>query len=262
VRTAPAAADLVQALLAVSGDWGTEPLDAATHTTVINCWQALAERVQSGEIAADALAELRWQHVIPNGHHMLTAPDEMLLADRPDLVEQFTEWTPYFLPTDVTWLPAAIAAGVRPLSQAMMVVVVDGHEAVADTAVKERIAARYPLLERLLRAETAAGHTVQADVLQKLKVMALPNLRIQAQLRLDAQIKMAEGESVSAKWIHGVLYLDSEKQPIPWTAVARELAKAVAPERNVVGLALGIKEVLAAESTGAATAVLDELGYP
>jgi hypothetical protein len=92
--------------------------------------------------------------------------------------------------------------------------------------------------------------------------MALPRLRIQAQLRLGTQIRMAEPESVSAKWLDGVLYLDSEKQPIPWTAVARELAKAVAPGRNVVGLALGIKEVLAADSTAGATAVLDELGYP
>jgi hypothetical protein len=92
--------------------------------------------------------------------------------------------------------------------------------------------------------------------------MALPSLRIQAQLRLGTQIKVAEGESVPAKWIHGVLYLDREKQPIPWTAVARELAKAVAPGRNVVGLALGIKEVLAPESIAEATAVLDELGYP
>ena len=92
--------------------------------------------------------------------------------------------------------------------------------------------------------------------------MALPDLRIQAQLHLGTQIKMAEAESVSAACINGVLYLDSEKQPIPWTAVARELAKAVVLERNVVGLALGIKEVLAAESVGAAAAVLDELGYP
>jgi hypothetical protein len=99
-------------------------------------------------------------------------------------------------------------------------------------------------------------------VLQKLKVMTLPDLRIQAQLRLGAQIKVAEPESVSAKWIHGVLYLDREKQPIPWTAVARELAKAVAPGLNVVSLALGIKEVLATESIAEATAMLDELGYP
>lgn len=262
VRTAPAAADLVQALLAANQEWGTTPLDVSAYTTVLNCWQALAERLQSGEIAAQELAGLHQQPVIPNGRRVLTVPDEMLLADRPELAEQFAPWSPFFLPADVLWLSAAMAAGVRPLSQAVTVAVVDGNEAVADTAVQEHIWARYPLLERLLQAETAAGHTVQADVLQKLKVRSLPDLRIQAQLRLGTQIKVAEGESVSAAWINGVLYLDSEKQPIPWTAVARELAKAVALERNVVGLALGIKEVLAAESLGAAAAVLDELGYP
>jgi hypothetical protein len=252
----------VQVLLAASQEWKSEPLDESTYINIINCWQALAEKLQSGEIAAEALAELRRQPVIPNGRHVLTDPDEMLVADWPDLAKQFAEWAPFFLPADITWLPAAMAAGVQPLSQAVTVAVVDGDEAMADTAVQEHIAARYPLLERLLRAETAAGHIVQADVLQKLKVMALPSLRIQAQLRLGTQIKVAEGESVSAKWIHGVLYLDREKQPIPWTAVARELAEAVAPGRNVVGLALGIKEVLAPESIAEATAVLDELGYP
>jgi hypothetical protein len=262
VRTDPAAASLVQVLLAASQEWKTEPLDPSTYKRVMNCWQALTERLQSGEIAADALAELRRQPVIPNGRHVLTNPNEMLVADLPDLAKQFAEWAPFFLPADETWLPAAKAAGVQPLSQAVTLAVVDGDEAMADTAVQEHIAARYPLLERLLRAETAAGHIVQADVLQKLKVMALPSLRIQAQLRLGTQIKVAEGESVSAKWIHGVLYLDREKQPIPWTAVARELAEAVAPGRNVVGLALGIKEVLAPESIAEATAVLDELGYP
>ncbi|MFO7680872.1 MAG: hypothetical protein R6X34_12550 [Chloroflexota bacterium] len=262
VRTAPAAADLVQALLAVSQEWGAVPLAESAHTTVLNFWQALTERLQAGEIAADGLADLHHQPVIPNGRRVLTVPDEMLLVNRPKQTEQFAQWSPFFLLADVLWLPAAIAAGVRPLSQAVTVAVVDGNEAVANTAVQEHISARYPLLERLLRAETAAGYTMQADVLQELQVMALPDLRIQAQLHLGTQIKMAEAESVSAACINGVLYLDSEKQPIPWTVVARELAKAVVLERNVVGLALGIKEVLAAESVGAAAAVLDELGYP
>lgn len=264
VRTAPAAADLVQALLATGQEWSTTPLDESAHTTVLNCWRALAERLQSGEITAEDLAALHHQPVIPNGRRVLTVPDEMLLADRPKLAEQFVQWEPFFLPADLPWLPAAMAAGVRPLSQAVTVAVVDGDKAVADTAVQEHISARVPLLQRLLRAETAAGHTMQADVLQKgkLQVMKLPDLRIQAQLRLGTQTKVVAGESVAAAWSNGVLYLDSEKQPIPWTAVARELAKAVALERNVVGLALGIKEVLAAESIGAAAAVLDELGYP
>jgi hypothetical protein len=262
VRTTPAAADLVQALLTASQAWGAQSLDDSTHITVINCWQALAERLQSGELMAEALVELNDQPVIPNGRHIMTPPNEMLLADQPELTKQFAEWAPFLLSADVTWLPAAMAAGVRPLSQVVIVVVVDGDEAVINTAGQKRIAARYLLFERLLRAETAGDHTLQVDVLQKLKVMALPNLRIQAQLRLGSQIKVAEAEPVMAKWVNGVLYLDSERQPIPWTAVARELAHAIAPGRNVGGLALGIKEVLVAKSAADAATVLDELGYP
>ena len=262
VRTAPAAADLVQALLSISQEWGTVPLDGSAHTTVLNCWQALAERMQSEEIAEDVLSVLRGQAVIPNGRHMLTSPDEMLLADRPDMAAQFAEWAPFLLPSDIGWLPAALAVGVRLLSQAVTLEVVDGGEAVANTAVQGHITTRYPLLERLLWAETATGYDLQTGVFQDVKVVTVAKLRVQALLRIGTQVKAAEAESVSAKWINGVLYLDSEKQPIPWTAVARELAQAIAPGRNTGGLALGIKEVLAAESTTAAAAVLDELGYP
>lgn len=262
VRTAPAAADLVQALLTASQDWGEAPLDSSASQKVVNCWQALTQGLESGEIAVDSLAQLRGQPVIPNGRHRLTPPDEMLVADRPDLATQFAEWAPYFLQADVSWLPAAIAAGVQPLSQAVTMAVIDEDKAVVDTAVQKHIASRYPLLERLLRTEMAAGHTLQLGVLQKLQVMTLPNLGIQAQLRLGAQVKIVEAEFVPAKWIHGVLYLDSEQQPVSWTAVARELAKAVTPGRNAGGLALGLKEILAAKSIEEATAVLDELGYP
>ena len=262
VRTAPAAADLVQALLTASQAWGVQSLDDSTFTSVINCWHALAEKLQSGEIAPDELAELRYQPVIPNGRRVLTSPSEVLVVDRPDLAEQFTEWASFFLPADATWLPAAIATGVRPLSQAVTVVVVDGHKAVVDTIVEEHIAARYPLLERLLKAEMATGQTVRSDVLQDLKAMALPKLRTQTQLHLGTLIKVAEKEPVSAKWLNGALYLDSEKLPLSWTVVARELAQALGPGRNTSGLALGIKEVLAAKSAADAAEVLDELGFP
>lgn len=261
VRKNPAVADLIQALLAAGRKWNATPLTAPILTAVVNCWQALTERLESGEIAADALAQLRSQPVVPNGHHRLTVPEEMLLADQPALAEKFAQWAPFFLPTDVMWSPAAIAAGVRPLSQAVTWIVVAGHEAVADTAVQERILTRYTILERLLRAETAAGHTVEIERLHKVKVMTLPHLRVQAQLHLGVQVEVAEAESVSAKWMNGVLYLDREQLPIPWTAVARELAQAIAPRRKVGSLALGIKEILAAETTADAAAMMDELGY-
>ncbi len=262
VHTTPTTADLVQALRLTSQAWGTAPLDEAALITVANIWQALAGQLASGEAAAEALAELTHQPVMPNGRSILTAPANMLLADRPDLAEQFADWAPFFLPADLPWRTAALAAGVRPLSQALTVVVVAVGDAVAETAVQERITTRLSLLQRLLRAETAVTHTVLASALANIQVRSRPNLRIQAQLHLGAHVQTAPAESVLAKWVNGVLYLDSQKQPIPWTAVARELAQAVAPGQNVAGLALGIKEVLAAATPAAAAAVLDELGYP
>lgn len=262
VRTTPTAADLVHALLNTSQVWGTAPLEGATLSTVHNSWQALADQLDSGATTAEALTGLHHQPVIPNGRHVLTPPQKMLLADRPDLANQFAEWAPFFLPADLPWQSAALATGVRLLSQAVTVVVVDGANAVAETAVQQHITSRRPLLHRLLRAQTAVNTAEQAGVLANLKVMALPNLHIQTQLHLGSQTQTAAAEPAAAKWMDGVLYLDSKKEPIPWTAVARELAQAMVPGQNEMGLALGIKEVLAAATPAAAAAVLDELGYP
>lgn len=265
VRTAPAAADVIQALLAAGEEWKDAPLAAAVYDQVINCWQALADGLQSGEFSAAALAPLHRQPVIPNEQRVLIAPDELLVADRPQLAAQFAAWADRLLPADAAWAPAAIAAGARPLSQAVTVGVVDGHEAVPNTAVLAHIQTRIPLLERLLRAEADAGHPVQTKALQAalqaMQVMNLPNLHIQLQLRIGDALIAAAAEPAAAKWIDGVLYLDSTQQPAPWTAVARELARVVIPGQTVGGLAFGIKEVLAAPSVAAATAVLDEMGY-
>ncbi|MCC6602464.1 MAG: sensor histidine kinase [Anaerolineae bacterium] len=262
VRTTPSAADLVQALRQLSQAWGTTPLDEATLSTVHHVWQALANQLEANQAVAELLADLQEQPVLPNGRYVLTLPANMLLDDRPEMAEQFANWAPFFLPADLVWRSAAMAAGVRPLSQAVTVVVVAGGDAVAETAVQQHITSRRPLLQRLLRAQTAVDHTMQASVLTHLQVRSLPNLHIQARLHLGTESQATTAEPTVAKWLDGVLYLDSEKQPIPWTAVARELAQAMAPGQNVAGLALGIKEVLAATTPTAAAAVLDELGYP
>ncbi len=158
-------------------------------------------------------------------------------------------------------MPAARAAGVRLLSEAVTIRVVAGDKASKNTALAALIRSRQPLLARLLRAETRGDQAGQTDILPDLAVMMLPNLRIQAQLQIGPRVAAAATQPVAAKWIDGVLYLDSEAQPVPWNAVARELAEALLPGRNVGGLALGIKEVLMAQTIRAAAAALDELGY-
>jgi predicted deacylase len=73
---------------------------------------------------------------------------------------------------------------------------------------------------------------------------------------------------VAVKWVAGgegetaVLYAAYEGDTVPWAAVARELALALRPNQPPGGLALGIKEILAAPSLAAAAEILGELGYP
>jgi hypothetical protein len=138
---------------------------------------------------------------------------------------------------------------------------------VAYPALQKRIANRRPLIERLRQAETRSnGAALLMDFLDNLRVVKLPHLQIHYRLQLGAKSVATKPETMTAKLIPNTntLYVASDlpgTEP-PWPAVARELALAIKQDRAVGALAIGIKEVLAAETFEAAAQILDELGYP
>ena len=266
VRDEPAAADIVLALLATGNEWGDTPLDASTGAAVRQRWQRLNTLLEEGQITAGKLAPLQGQKVIPNRCHVLTRPTHLFFADRPDLAAQFAELDDYLLPPDEELARGMSAVGVRPLSQAVQVEIVAAAGVTPDSAVQERIARRRPLIERLLQAETTADQgALNTTFLDKLRVLKVPQLQIRYRLPAGAETLTTEPEMVVVKLVSvnsaTILYVSDDQELVPWAAVARELAMAIKGDGAIGGLAIGIREVLAAETFAAAEEVLDELGY-
>jgi hypothetical protein len=258
VRTEPAPADIAESLLAVARSAATKAPDAATLARVEKCWMTLNEL--DSPLAEETAVLLRVQPVIPNRHHILTRPDQLFWPDQAELAHKFADPDAFLLPESL-WGRAVAAAGVRPLSAALQLQLIYPADAVADAAVEQRLRQRRPLIERLL--STAAGDQSAADAtafLDSLRVWRTPRLQVQYRLPLAADEAVTTTPEAAAVKLdartNSLVVTDSEPAQL-WTAVARELALALTGGGL---LALGLKEVLAAESYSAAAQALTELG--
>ena len=270
VRQQPAPTDLVAALLTISRQFaGPTPLDAATLSRVQTIWRHLAELPPADPATADLLRPLQERPVIPNGRHSLTSPDRLILADQPELAARFRALPDpaaqdclLDLPPNVAEITAVI--GLRRLSQTAVLQVHTGGEPEPAVALTARMEERRPLIIRLLLAEMAGERTGSADWLDELQIFRAARLEVQVQLPLSTAKTLATApEAAAAKLVRqtAVFYVCYAGEDVPWTAVARELALTLRPDRPPGALALGIKEILAAPTYAAAAQILAELGY-
>jgi hypothetical protein len=143
--------------------------------------------------------------------------------------------------------------------------VVDQTEALIDPHIQERIDRRRSLFERLLNAEDQPMQDVEwSGYLDGLQVLSVPHLQIRYRLQIGRESYETAPQTEAARLISSdhTLYVNSDEQPLPWAAIARELVTVIKASGNVASLALGAKEVLAADSYASASQILDELGYP
>jgi hypothetical protein len=268
VRAEPAVVDIAQALLALSRAWPAGPLDATARARVWHSWQKLNDL--SAQLTAETAATLRQERVIPNHHFVLAQPDQLFWPDRPDVTAKFGELEDYLLP-EMLWGPAVAAVGVRPFSQAVELQLiypaiagpVSTGQAVPGPALSARLSERRPLIDRLLQAEggeslVAAG----AAKLDNLRVLQTPHLQIQYHLPVGDTAITTVPETIAVKLDikTKTLVISEEAGARPWAAIARELAFALKGADAVGTLALGLREVLAADSVAEAAQVLAELG--
>ncbi len=258
VRTEPTPADIAQSLLALARTASARPLDAGTLARVEQCWQTLNEL--DAPLSEATAILLRVQPVIPSRHHILTRPDHLFWPDQVDLALKFTDLDTYLLP-ETLWGRAVAAAGVRPLSTALQLQLIYPANAVADPALAERLRQRRPLIERLLSTAAADQRTSDATAfLDSLRVWRTPRLQVQYRLPLAAAgaVTTPLEAAIARLDVQTNSLVVTECKPAQlWPAVARELALALGGGGL---LALGLKEVLVAESYSAATQSLTELG--
>ena len=270
VRREPQAADIVQALLGTARAWEDTALDAQTMDLVRRRWQRLDTLLRKQRLSPAQLGPLRDQKVLPNRSQRLARPSNLILVDQASPLGEAPELPEYLLPTDVDYANAALAAGVRRLSQALQLHIVGEGESAPLSEVQERIRRRRPLIVRLLRTEGESDDVRQKTTfLETIRTVALPQLQVQHRLPVAGTVLVSEPEPVDAALAYSpgagdaaaTLYVSSDLETIPWTAIARELARAIKREETVGSLAIGIREVLAASTYEDAQQTLDELGY-
>ena len=263
VRDEPAAADIVQSLLEMSQAWEGIPLDESAQRRLRRCLLRLNSMI-AAQITYTALSPLQEKKVLPNRNWRLVEPTHIFVVDQAEMVERFTELDECLLVIGEGIAQITAVLGIQPLSKAAKLQVMDALDAIEDVAVQERIAARRPLIDRILQAEAAISRRVfDTNFLENMRVLKLPDLQIQYWLAVGSKVLKTEPEPVSVKFDAdiNVLYLADYHHGISWATVARELAAAIKGNAAVGGLAIGIKEVLAAKTFGMASHILDESGY-
>jgi hypothetical protein len=259
VRQEASTADIVQALLAASQKWGNAILDESAQQRV---WQGLLQLnllLQEGVCQPTELAPLKEKAVLPNKNWRLASGSDLFVLDQVDLANAFLDLDDVLLLDGAAVAMVTAVLGIKPLSQAVTVQVVDVLNAVESDTIQQLLRERRPLIDRILQAEAAPDGGFNTSFLENVRVLKMPELQIQYWLTVKTQTFKSEPEFASVKFDRTTHVLYVEEKP-SWALIARELAFVIKQGRAFGSLALGIKEVLAANTFGSAARILDELG--
>jgi hypothetical protein len=267
VRESPEPSDAITVISEIAEDFGRDnrPLEDWAYSALMSAWKILDVALFLDQIDETYLAALTNIKVIPNSERVLQQADAMLFEDRSGLAGKFGS----FLATSAiprpseSWMAMA-AAGVRTLSKAVNVEIVECVDPVADDRVSDTLRSRSLELSRVLDVQMGTGHADSLHaLLEGIRCERISGLSIRFTINAFNRVRHSPPEDIPAHYQveTKTLYLVEQNGRIPWTSIARELALALFPEEEPGRLAPGFKEVLSAESDDAARATLDELGF-
>lgn len=266
VRENPQPEDAIQVLKEISLSFQSSQvsLDDEAYTVLITCWRQLSEALERGTIPQWWLAELEEIPLIPTEDRLLRSADDMFFDDRPGVADHFrisnfkkAHTTPRI---SGAWR-AMEAAGVRLLSKAVKVTLVECENRAPADDLLTRIQERADLIKRVIEAHQTDGRPYDLSLLDRLGVERVSNLAIDYSFRTAQRSYLSDPDHVAAYFDDtcNVLYVQESSRL--WPALARELAYALNPQGESIYLAAGLKEVLTANTSEAATEALSELGY-
>ena len=265
VRDNPTEADAMQVLLEVAEEYGKDnrALDDEAHAVVISCWKILSSEFEAGNVGIDALIELGQNKAIPGPTRMLYPASWIFFEDRAGLGAKFDS----FLKNNVISRPPGAwqgmaAAGVTPLTTVITSRLVECSDPLEDDSLAERLKRRSLELKRVFDVPGSAIE-VDYDICGNIVFKSASDLKVQFVLKAFNRERTSEVESALAHFDRDslTLYYARRNGLQPWATIARELALAMCPDEEPGRFAVGIKEVLMAESKDAAKALLDELGF-
>ena len=261
VKTVPDAADARAVLLEIETDYTNNlPLGEGDFLIVFSCWQVISDSLNS--LNDPWFKDLRDRRVVPNAARLLTKPTWLFFRDRPRLAEPFGD----LLVSNVIdrpsgSAPALMRAGVRPLSAAVEIDLVERDDAEVATDIEGVLGNRLPLIRRIL--ESSPLTQLSEDVLATPSVYWVTRLEVLYRVFLgDRYFPSPAPIEVSAYLNRSDQRLYIDRRTRAWqTEVARELAFAAIPDASAAHLAAVVEVILQASNIGEAAERLDDLGF-
>jgi len=267
VKECPDYQDALEVLKEISEEFGTKntPIDNETNNILLECWRMLDKSLQSNQLTKDEIRDqIKGVKSVPDKRKILNLPERMFFENSVGLAEKFEGFLEYnVIPQPLGASRAMLAAGVRLLSSAVDVQLLEHTNPIENELVRERIFKRKNQLARVLEVEHN-NVLPRLKILEQVKYIEVTSLKVKYILHAFNNQLESKPESVKA------LYHKKKKQllftrfndQVPWPAIARELAIALFPEEEPGKIALNLKSVLYHERDEEVESELDMLGLP
>ena len=267
VTDAPNHEDALGVLHEISLQFGyaNSPLDDEAYEVLVGCWQMLEEALQAALLSTEHLEILSNIKGIPNKARVLYFPTWLFFENRAGLAAKFgTFLANNVIPRPLRTGRAFLAAGVQQLGSAVESELLRNDNPVDDSDTREMLHHRRDEIARVLSSQMPSRDVEDAlDRLGLLECKSAASLVIQYRLDAFDRVVKSPPESAVALYQRGIhcLWTTHTNGQLPWAPMARELAAALCPEEDPGLFAAGLKEVLAAKTSGEASTALDELGF-
>ncbi len=267
VREKPDHRDAIEVLKDISEDVGSKTLEEEVKVVIHQCWVMLSDAIENDELEAASLTNaLRNVECISAENGLLQLPSRMCFEDRSGLRDKFADELRHnCIPRiERAWI-AMNAAGVRPVSEVVQGIVVESVHSHHSDLVSGRVSNRVHLIRTILEPKVG---TVQKNdnistTLDRMQFIQADKLMVGWKLRLFPREISMPAIPVVAHWDRKsqiCYFTERDDGTYPWSAIARELAFALAPNENPVAISSALENVLEANTTNQAENHLYELG--
>ena len=263
VKEEPDHDDALKVLKEISQKMGNDRLESNDKSAVLQCWAILSRALDQEDIDATTIRdELRNTKCVPNDQEVLYRPSLLFFEDRPrlkGLFELFKNRNSCIQRTEGIYRGME-AAGVRLLSSAISARVCkeEGIHFSEEQSMKDKILERRGLIITILQElSNYNGH----NIIDYIRFFSINELRVNWKLEAFNCIEDSEStESAHFDRNEKAIYFQDGAKDLPWPAIARELAYALALGGNITSISPGLKVILEADNYENACQQLEELG--
>jgi hypothetical protein len=265
VREHPTSEDAAAVLLEMANEFGgtNTPVENEDDVRVyVACWQMLDPVIDEEDADVQTFERLQKRKTIRDPRGVLNVPDRIFFDDVPGLAERFPkELGSYLIRRPEGAWRAMRAAGVRDLSRAVTTRMLELGEREMYQSLRSVLRARMHQIGRVLDPFDSTWPSHIGDTIEALEVVCATRLVVE--YSLEAFRMTAPPADLEALFLpdDGVLYVSRSGEP-NWLGIARELARAIAPDTPPGSLAANLALVLSAPSDEVADRRLDEAWVP